>query len=183
MAAVALGSRSGALAAGSSLPGARSGAPEVAVAWGASDGDGGRWLFQERGWHRRRRAGCVGVESVEGAVQGEAEVVARRGQSSWCGWRHWLCSVGAMVAWTATACPVFSRLRHHGGEVGDGRAGHTSLSKFIDNDSKGILRCYLRLGVDGHVGGFGREGCSEFKLATVVLGMRGHGERFAHSLG
>ena len=75
---------------------------------------------------------------------------------------------------------VFSRLRRYGDEAGDGRAGHTSLSQFVDNDSKGVLCCYLQPGADGHVDGFG---CSEFKPATVVLGMRGHGQSFAHSLG
>jgi hypothetical protein len=78
---------------------------------------------------------------------------------------------------------VFLRLRRHDGEAGDGRAGHTSLSRFVDNDSEGVLHCYLRPGTDGHVGWVGREACNEFEPATVVLGMRGYGESFAHSLG
>jgi hypothetical protein len=79
---------------------------------------------------------------------------------------------------------IFFSLRRLSGKAGEGQAGHTSLSQFIDNDSEGVLRCYLRPGVDSHVGGFGREGLhSEFDPATVVLGTRGHGESFAHSLG
>jgi hypothetical protein len=74
--AAALGSRFGALAAGSGLIGAKFGAPKVAMAWGADDGDGGRrWtrgpmlisgtrlaLASARWLRRRRECGGGSVE-------------------------------------------------------------------------------------------------------------------------
>jgi len=78
-----------------------------------------------------------------------------------------VCDVGAVVAWTTTAS---SCLRRHGGEVGEGRAGQTSLSQFGDSDSEGVLRPRACSPVDGLDG---KGCCSGHGLATVVHGVQG----------
>jgi len=95
---------------------------------------------------------------------------------------RWLCDIGAMVASTAMASS-FLCLRRHGDEVGEGRAGHTSLSQFGDSDSEGVLRLLPVAWGRQSTGSTGKAAAADTGWTLSCMGFRAYGEGFTRSLG